>query len=262
MRSSSFFAGLVGGLFGQAALAQDSPQLATREGFELGLQVSDYRYTEPTIHVRIDGPQVGARGAYTVPFSENYFSRGELRGAYGEHDYSGSGTAEREPNFIFEARYLLGRDFRPSSGLVLAPYSGLGYRYLFNDLRGRSSTGEVGYRRYSHYFYLPIGLRARFAAGGSWVLAPHAEYAVFLGGEQYSRLTDTGLPLSDARNRQRRGNGFRAGLMFEHGDFSFGPWVNFWRIHDSDVVRVSPTRGALEPRNRTREAGIEASVRF
>jgi hypothetical protein len=41
------------------------------------------------------------------------------------------------------------------------PYAGLGFRYLYNDLRGTSSTGAIGYRRESHYFYVPLGVTLR-----------------------------------------------------------------------------------------------------
>lgn len=253
---------ICGAISAPPAFSQNAPALATRGGFEAGGQVSDYRYTEPGVGVKIDGAQVGLRGAYTVPFEEVFFSRLEVRLAYGELRYSGSGTADDQPNLIFEGRYLLGRDFHPGAGVALTPYSGLAYRYLYNDLRGTSSTGAVGYRRYSQYFYLPLGLSARFRAGDAWVVSPSLEYDVFLGGNQYSKLSDAGFGDPDVRNKQRKGAGYRANLIFNRGPLSFGPWVQFWRIKDSEIVRISATTGALEPENKTREAGLEFNYHF
>lgn len=253
---------LLGGFFALPAFSQNVPSPATRGGFEAGVQGSGYRYTEPEIDVKIDGVQLGLRGAYTAPFDEGFFSRLELRLAYGELRYSGSGTAEDQPNLIFEGRYLLGRDFHPGAGFALTPYSGLAYRYLYNDLRGTTSTGAVGYRRYSQYFYLPLGLTTRFQAGSAWVVSPTIEYDVFLGGNQYSKLSDAGFGDPDVRNNQRKGAGFRAALMFDRGPISFGPWLQVWRIKDSEIVRIAATVGALEPENETREAGLEFNYHF
>lgn len=243
--------------------AQTGGPLATPRGFEAGVQLSGYRYTEPDIDVRIDGGQVGGRFAYTFGITRSMFGRVDARLAYGELDYSGSGTAEAQPNSIFEVRNVFGRDHYVAEGLMLTPYVGIGYRSLYSDLRGASSTGAVGYRRYSRYLYLPIGLAARFNAEDQWVVAPTIEYDYFIRGKQETKLSDTGIPgLPDVENTQHKGVGYRASLMFENGHLSFGPWIHVWRIEDSDIVRISPTTGVLEPQNETREAGVEVNYRF
>lgn len=244
--------------------AQTAPGLAVRSGFEAGLTLSDYRYREPDLAVSLHGSQAGGHGAYTRGFAGALFGRAEVRAAYGEIDYrsADSGSADAQPNFIFEARALIGRDFFPAAGVALAPYAGIGYRYLYNDLRGETSTGAVGYRRYSQYAYLPLGLAARFSLGEAWVLAPTVEYDYFVAGRQESKLSDTGLGLADAENRQNKGRGYRAALMLEQGRFRFGPWLQVWKIGASDVVRISATRVGREPRNDTREAGLAVDYRF
>lgn len=258
---------LVVSILGAAASAlvgaQTGGPLATPRGFEAGVQLSGYRYTEPEIDVRIDGGQVGGRFAYTFGITRSMFGRVDARLAYGELDYSGSGTAEAQPNSIFEVRNVFGRDHYVAEGLMLTPYVGIGYRSLYNDLRGASSTGAVGYRRYSRYLYLPIGVSARFNAEDQWVVAPTLEYDYFIRGKQETKLSDTGISgLPDVENTQHKGVGYRASLMFENGHLSFGPWIHVWRIEDSDVVRISPTEGVFEPQNETREAGVEVNYRF
>jgi hypothetical protein len=254
---------ILGAAASALAGAQTGGPLATPRGFEAGVQLSGYRYTEPDINVRIDGGQIGGRFAYTFGITRAMFGRVDARLAYGELDYSGSGTAEAQPNSIFEVRNVFGRDHYVAEGLMLTPYVGIGYRSLYSDLRGASSTGAVGYRRFSRYLYLPIGVTARFNAEDQWVVSPTIEYDYFIRGKQETKLTDTSIPgLPDVENTQHKGVGYRASLMFENGQFSFGPWIHVWRIEDSDIVRISPTEGVLEPANETREAGIEVNYRF
>lgn len=257
------FAGLLVGLtLSTGVLAQSTSPVATRGGFEVGGQVSDYVYEEPDIDVRIDGPQAAFVGAYTLRADDDFFARFELRNAYGELYYQGSGTKDSVPNTIIEGRALMGADFLPEDGVGVTPYIGIGYRYLFNDLRGFTTTGAIGYRRYSRYLYLPLGMTMRFRAGEKWVVAPTVEYDYFIRGEQESMLSDTGLGFVDVTNRQRKGYGYRASLMFERGNIAFGPWIHGWEIEDSDIVAIGLGEFGLEPKNETVEAGIEVKYRF
>jgi hypothetical protein len=214
--------------------------------------------------MNLKGNQVGAVGAYTFTSPNRVYSRIDLRAAYGKLKYEsqGTGTLDDVPDWIVEARAVIGRDYLRGESIALSPYIGLGYRYLYNDLRGYSSTGAVGYQRYSHYVYIPVGLTARFRTGERWVVAPTVEYDAFLGGRQYSQLSDTGIGYSDASNRQHDGRGYRASLMLESGHWAFGPWLQYWKIKDSDIVPIGLGKAALEPANWTREYGVELRYRF
>ena len=171
------------------------------------------------------------------------------------------------PDWIAEVRAVIGRDYPMGDGVALSPYIGFGYRYLYNDLTGYTSTGAVGYERYSHYFYVPVGVTLRFRASERWVIAPTLEYDWFLTGRQKSKLSDTGNGFSDANNEQDRGRGYRASLMFESRHWAFGPWLHYWNIKDSDTVFVGfdllgRATFVTEPENWTREYGIEFRYRF
>jgi hypothetical protein len=247
-----------------AAPAQEttpSNPLLTRSGWEVGGQISRYHYEEPDF-MKLTGDQIGAVGAYTFTNPNRVYSRIDLRAAYGSLKYQGSGTLDNVPDWIFEARAVVGKDFLASDSVALSPYIGLGYRYLYNDLRGYSSTGAVGYQRVSQYLYVPVGLTARFRTGERWVVAPMVEYDAFLGGRQYSQLSDTGIGYSDASNRQHNGYGYRASLMLESGRWAFGPWLQYWNIKDSDTVPIGLGYTAMEPANWTREYGVEVRYRF
>jgi hypothetical protein len=237
------------------AVGADDP-LATRSGWELGGLLSSYHYEEPDF-MWLEGDRIGVTGAYTLANEKRLFTRFEGRWSYGKLDYQGSGTLEDVPDQLFELRVLAGRDYRTGK-VVWAPYVGAGFRYLYNDLRGVSSTGQLGYRRESAYFYIPLGVTLRMPLGADLVLAPQVEYSGFIRGVQRSYLSDTGLPgESDVSNHQRDGRGYRAQLMIEGKRWSFGVWTDYWDVDDSDVQL-----GGIEPANWTRESGVELRYRF
>jgi len=246
------------------AADEQSPgdSVGTRAGWELAIQLSDYHYDEPGLDVTIWGPRLGMSAAYTQTSTRNWFVRVDGRVSYGSLKYEGSGTQDGIPDLVFEVRGNVGRDFFPRHNISLSPYAGLGYRYLYNDLQGATSTGHAGYRRYSEYFYIPLGLTTRFNVSGKWSVSPTIEYDYFISGTQESRLSDTGSGLGDAQNEQSDGYGYRASVMLEKGAWAFGPWLHYWHIEDSDTVSVGFGVSGMEPQNETREYGLELKYRF
>lgn len=259
MRAASVCAGLLAAAWTLAAGAQADP-LATRGGWELGLQAASYEYDEPDF-ARLDGERLGASAAYTFVGASRLHSRIEARYSYAELDYTGSGTLDGVPDYLVEARVLAGRDYR-AGAVVWAPYVGLGLRHLYNDLRGTTSTGAQGYRRKSRYWYVPLGVTLRVALGSGWVMAPQLEYDVFVNGKQRSYLSDASAAFNDVTNEQKNGHGARAQLAFEGPHWAVSLWANAWDIEDSDVQPIGSGFVGLEPANTTREAGVELRYRF
>ena len=251
--------------FSCAATAGTSPgpdPLATRRGFEVGGQLAHYHYEEPNF-AQFTGGRGGIVGAYTFPSRWNRaFFRIDGRTSYGSLKYQGSGTQDSVPDLIIEARGVAGMDFRAGSGASLSPYLGLGYRHLYNDSRGYTSTNAAGYRRYSNYLYAPLGTTIRFDLGNRWVLAPTFEADIFILGKQKSQLTDANVGFNDVTNTQRHGYGYRTYLMVEKDHLAFGAWMHYWNIKDSDVQPIGLGAAGLEPANWTRESGIEFRYRF
>lgn len=245
------------------AMAQS---LSTRRGFELGVQVSQYGYEETSLDVENAGNKVGLTAAYTFT-ANRWFGKADVKYAYGKLRYSSpSGVSTGVPDSNFEARLVGGRDFFPGTNLSVSPYIGIGHRQLFNDARGESTNGAVGYRRYSQYLYVPIGITASVRAGNGWTIVPNVEYDYFVRGKQVSRLTDTGFPgIPDIKNNQGEGYGIRGSLMFEKGNWSFGPWMHGWMIKKSNTVGVPVGDfmvGFQEPENKQWEMGMQAIYRF
>jgi hypothetical protein len=274
MRSSKLFrapAAVLLATIAAAVCAQEAPPqnlLLTRPGWEVGGQISKYKYEEPDF-MNLEGERIGVVGAYTGTIPNRVYSRIDGRVSYGKLDYEsvGTGTSSDIPDWTAEVRLVVGRDYLVGERFALSPYIGLGYRYLFNDLQGYSSTGHVGYRRYSQYWYAPIGLTMRMRTGAQWVFAPTVEYDAFIGGKQKTMLSDVAPGAPDISNDQDRGRGYRVYLMLEGRNWSFGPWLHYWNIKDSDVAFIGfdslgrPV-GGLEPANTTKEYGLELRYRF
>ncbi len=245
----------------------------TRSGSELGITLSSYLYEEPSLGVSTKGDKFGIGHMGALLLEEDWFIKDDVRFVNGRVDYSGSGLQAGVPDWYIEARGLVGRDFQLGNA-IYAPFIGIGYRYLFNDLRGYSSTGYIGYRRESNYFYVPIGLTHRFALQDSAVLATTLEFDHLMMGRQVSRLSDlvghAGYTSAfDVSNSQSSGFGFRADVMYEMDDLAFGPFFNIWRISKSDSVLQPVTHNGVttwyyfyEPENRTTEFGLRMRLRF
>jgi hypothetical protein len=242
-----------------AAIAQQPNQLATRPGLEFGAQVAYYDYKEPNF-AELKGNRLGLVAAWTSVSDRGIFAKIDFRASHGSLTYQGSGSMSGVPDMILETRAVAGFDW-VLQGTTLSPYAGLGYRYLFDDLTGRSSTGAVGYRRYSNYLYAPVGLTLRVDMGSGWAFAPTAEIDIFIQGKQKSMLSDANPALGDVTNTQNKGSGYRLYLMFEKDRLAIGPYMHYWHIQNSEVQAVG---GGLvvEPENFTHEYGLEVRYRF
>jgi hypothetical protein len=252
--------------------------LSTRAGLEFGLSLSNYGYTEPYVpqtappgpgvRVEIDGLRYGGHLAGTFTFGDplhldgdaRWFFTAETRFSYASTDYKGSGESKDKDDYLSESRLTFGHDFTAGQ-LGFSPFVGVGYRYLFNDMRGLTSTGAGGYRRESQYLYMPLGLttRADLFGDGSRV-SLSAEFDMLLYGRQKSYLNDIALgdPIT---NKQDKGHGVRVSAAYERGNWSVGPYFNYWNISRSDD-QCNGTVCGFEPRNHTLEYGLKAGYRF
>lgn len=247
--------------FAVPALAQN---LSTRSGFELGAQISQYSYKEPWFDLEIGGNKAGVGASYTL-VNGGWFLKVDTEVNYGILRYSAarSGVKTGVSDSKIEGRLIGGMDFLLNKHAVVSPYTGLGYRHLFNDIRGRSSNGDWGYRRYSDYLYLPIGVTSRIRIENEWTIILNGEYNYFLRGKQKSMLADTGIRgRYDVTNSQNEGYGMRGSVMMEKRNWSFGPWVQVWNIEKSDMVPYRPNYVWHEPANKTWEVGVEARYHF
>jgi hypothetical protein len=238
---------------------------------EVGLTLSDYKYSESAM--ALTARKLGVGYSVTFPFRGSWFIQGVLRGAIGDADYRGTGAMNGVPDWYFENRWGVGRSFILGRH-TLTPDIGLGYRYLYNDLRGTTDTGAVGYRRESRYVTARAGFRYSFSLPNRDTIEASVEHDRLILGRQDTRLSDIEgrgpwISVPDVTNYQHRGEGWRFGSTYRRGDWSVGSYLHLWHIKDSDKehIRVVKTTGAenwtvWEPTNNTREFGVRVSYRF
>lgn len=241
------------------AQATPADALLTHNGQELGLTLSHYKYEEPDF-MQLEALKLGLDYATTlmIDAEQTWSMRVELRYANGQADYSSNGTgeADNQPDWYVDARALFGKDFDYKS-YVLKPYLGLGYRYLFSDLRGVTSTGAHGYRRASNYTYLPLGLVHRVGLANDSRFENTLEFDYLLLGRQETSLSDASVNESDVTNQQHDGYGVRLASMYQFSAWSVGPFLSYWNIKDSEVIQ-----GLVEPKNNTLEYGLKGAYKF
>ena len=225
--------------------------------FHSSLALSSYRYEEPGL-MQLKGQKaaIELQWVNTAPSGQQLAI--DVRGVFGPVDYSSqdSGSDTGEPDFYTDLRLLGGQSIRWGSER-LTPYLGLGWRRLVNDSSGMTtSTGAVGYRRTSNYFYLPLGANLSFSIAGEARLEINAEFDHLVSGTQKSEL-----PGETINNTQRRGRGWRFGFLYGNREWAIGPFIQAWKIAKSNEVDCdNGTAICFEPANETREFGIRVQI--
>ncbi len=238
----------------------------TLPGWEIGPEGYYYAYREPNLIHQI-GPYAGVNASYTYKVGIAFLTANAIADVgYLNYKSNGTGTLNGKWDFTGDFRLLGGADLISNESFGISPFTGLGYRLLFDMGRNRTtSTGAIAYDRLSQYFYVPVGLAFSFVAG-NWILRPTAEYDYLVRGKQISYLSQAGAS-GDVGNRQTHGYALRGTLLAETGTpwgrIAFGPFVRYWNIGESKpaffTIAGVPFEG-FEPHNTTLEAG--ATLRF
>jgi len=256
-------------------LADEASQqaLKTRSGNEMGVSVSNYNYWESNDSVNVSGGLYGFEYERTQALHD-FFVMGDVQYKKGSLSYTSqsSGSLSNLSNYYYELRGLIGKDFSWNSG-NLSPYSGLGYRYLYDDNRGISTTGAAGYQREISYLYIPFGAIYRSSLTNA-ILETRVEYDYLIKGRVNTHLSDsvgfnsiTANP--DVTNNQTSGWGIRLSTSYQEKNWALTPYFNYWFIQNSDVTNTTQIQGGLsssvgkqEPMNKTVEYGMKGSYKF
>ena len=237
--------------------------------FEIGYEISNYKYTEPgTMNLKSPNKQ-GINVIYTHTAADTGYLWGiDFHYLQGDVDYDGATwggtplTLENLRDYYFDAQIQTGRHYVLGEHSSLAAYTGLGFRKLRNHLE---EGGPSGYLRQSTYLYLPLGVRWTYSIPNAWSFRLAGEFDCLIRGTQISDFDG-----DEVENEQTSGFGVRLGFKVERKLGVMGlfvePFFRYWDIAQSDTVRVfipgEGYTGLIEPRNRTREYGIRAGISF
>ena len=248
----------------QNILVQPKMSLSTKDGFNIGLQNYWYKYDEEVdgaFFMSNTGKKYGVSLGGTKNIGNNYYLAGDIRYATGDVEYkSASGRGDVDDDLL-EGRLIVGSE-AIIGNYLLSSYIGAGYRRLDNDLR---DLGSGGYRRTSQYLYIPIGITHRFLLNDTSRISTSIEYDYFAWGQQNSYLSDASPIYPDLVNKQKNGYGARLSSAYQQRNWSIGGFFNYWNIGDSekDYFMVGPLLySGMEPKNQTKEIGIEIKYHF
>ncbi len=249
------------------------PRLAPTTGNQVYVSSAYYSYSEPDSNTTHNGVSTGIGYERTQRLSGQTFVKANIDYNPGRTEYAGTGTKTGVPQSYWDARVLIGTSYQANEE-TLSPYIGIGYRSLYNDNRGPSSTGAVGYQRTVNYTYIPIGIISRKASASNSIIETRLEYDYLLKGKVLSQLSDVVgyagyTDATDANNTQTSGWGLRLSVSYLKDNWGVTPYLSYWFIQNSDAVPVSLTKdgnttqySAVEPTNRTNEYGVKVSYGF
>ena len=259
-------------LFSAFSLAQSEntksdtslPRLEVRHIWEIGPEISYIEYREPDI-MSEKGLMYGIDAAYS--YHNGVMIKVVGRFSYGQVDYQNSVTFNNIDDIIFEIRALGGYDFKLSKSFTMTPFIGLGYRYLRDDMAGRtSSTGANGYLRESNYYYSPIGIEAVNVFNNGWSVGAIIEYDYFWKGKQKSNFSTADAGYNDVENDQNSGYGLRGSIMIKKQTarlfFAIEPFIRYWNIDQSEIQNLTDYKTVLEPKNESTEIGVKFTIGF
>jgi len=257
----------------QSDVVPITDSLKTETGNEIGISFTNYNYWEPNKSVNLSGSLYGLEYERIQAF-DDFFIVGDVIYKQGSLSYSSQSTGSQTglSNYYYDVRALIGKDFSIDIGNI-SPFIGVGYRNLYDDNRGKSTTGAAGYQRTISYTYIPVGLIHRTLLQDA-KLETRVEYDYLLSGTVNTNLSDTigsnGITAyPDASNTQKSGWGFRLSSSYQKSNWALTPYFNYWFIQNSDVMYgkatiagVTYSGGVYEPTNTTVEYGIKVSYKF
>ena len=183
-------------------------------------------------------------------------------------DFLGNGepfSADNLRDYYMEAALKAGWKWQVANPISLAPYLGIGWRYLRNHLE---ESGEGGYLRTSTYVYMPLGLNATYQVTDRFSLTLNGQFDWLLSGRQFSDDPSGGV-----YNDQDKGYGARLSLKAQVDFDKIGvfvePFWRYWQIQNSQPqyfnVYYDGTWYSVEerePYNKTQELGLRIGISF
>jgi hypothetical protein len=238
-------------------------------GWTLAGVVSHARYREPGL-MQLQGPRLGVSVAreLTTTGSWQLGLEGQLHSSAMQYSSPISGELSHVPDLETDlrltARYPL--NGASTAGASTAwqwhALAGLAHRWHYNDLRGTTSVGHIGYRRLNQRVYLPLGLQVTGA--GPQALSAALEFTPALVGTHTTYMTDVGGDSNATASQSSRGWGLRVGWAFRPG-WRLSAHHREWRTQTTDSWASTingVTKRYIEPASHWQDTGLQLSRRF
>lgn len=252
-------------------MSSDRSELTKQQQFEFGTEVSHIRYSEKNGGVNTKGMAYGIFGVYNHRLPVDNLAASiinvlhvDVHFNYNLVDHTGQWVADNVNDYIVEPRVWIGKDIIAIENFRVTPYTGVGYRYVFDDIGGKSSVNGLGtFDSRSQFLYIPMGAELAMLPATGWEVRLAGEYDYFVRGwvtYKYSQAEGFG---PDITNHQKKGYGMRGSVDIikkgENVNLSVAPYVRYWKVKESDI------QGDIEsfvPENKSTEIGARLGVQF
>jgi hypothetical protein len=228
--------------------------LAAKSGLRLGVSAGYTHYRESLM--QLAGPNVGLQLEWAQPWGLERWVL-QAQGLLSAPNYSSpvSGSIDRRTTHETAWRALYGS--APDAASAGRWQGGLEWQTYYNDLRGTTSVGHVGYERERYGLWALVAYQAPVTQAQPQVAqAWRLEAAVLLQGVAVSHLSQVSASYGDAVNRQNRGLSLRAERSYRYAPGEFRPYLSVSWVGDSDVQRQT-NFNVMEPANTTWQLGVK-----
>jgi hypothetical protein len=238
------------------------------QGWQLGGVVSHGRYREPGL-MQLQGPRLGVWAAKSLPAQGHWQPtlQGQLQSSAMQYSSPISGELANVPDHELDLRLTALHPLIPSFAspwgpLQLGAYAGLGYRLHYNDLRGTTTQGYIGYRRLNQRLYLPLGLQLQTPALNPVTLS--IEYAPALYGSHTTYMTDVGGTKDATEPQKSQGWSLQASWQLQpswHLSAYHRQWTTKATTSWQSTIN-GVTKSYVEPASEWQETGLQLSRQF
>ncbi|MDA0910922.1 MAG: hypothetical protein O2809_05120 [Proteobacteria bacterium] len=247
------------------ALTLYAPMLyANNSGFDwrIAPAFSYYHYNEPNV-MKSKGPSIGLLNqvSYTQTNHLKWMIGLYLEYSHGSYSSQYTGSHEADISYLLNISPKIGYNLNIAQNWQITPFSGIGYRMLYNNSTGQlTTTRHSGYLRVSNYFYLPIGADLAYHQT-DWFISSRFQFNYLIYGVQHSGV------YGGINNPQHHGYGLHwslsAGKNYQNFSLSIGPYINYWWINDSEARYADNGNiKIIEPQNDTLDLGIAITFGF
>lgn len=237
------------------------------KGLQLGGVISHASYREPGL-MQVEGLRIGLWTAYDWQTEGPWKLgvQGELHSGALRYTSAISGQLDNVPDHEVDFRVTAFRPLKLATDSTAAwdwgIYGGLGYRLHYNDLRGTTSVGHIGYRRLNQRFYLPMGLKVEHK--GPKKFTTSLEFTPVLHGTHTTYMTDVGGTQNATVPQRGRGWALQVGWQPIPG-WRLNAYHRHWTTDAtrswSSVINGS-TRQYYEPSSQSNETGFRLLRKF
>lgn len=245
-----------------------SPAPNWLQGWQLGAVTSHGRYREPGL-MQLQGPRLGVWAAKSLPALRHWQAtlQGQVQSSAMQYSSPISGGLANVPDHELDLRLTALHLWSPAIGspwghLRAGAFAGLGYRLHYNDLRGTTTQGNIGYQRLNQRLYLPLGIQLQTQTTNPITVSMEVTPALY--GSHTTYMTDVGATQDATVQQNSQGWSLQASWQAQPG----------WRLsayHRQWSTKATPrwqstingvTQSFLEPASEWQETGLKLSRQY